>query len=699
MGLIKKESIEQLLERIDIVSLIETYVPLKRAGSSFKGLCPFHNEKSPSFSVSPQRQRYHCFGCGASGSSVNFLMEYTNITYPEALRQLADKYGMTLEEETDSTQSIEIKKQRNRLLLLHELATAWFHELLLTHPDAKGARDYLKQRGLNSTIAKQWLLGWAPTDSQLFLNWAKEQKLTGRELIDSGLAALKDPQDKNSGLYSRFRNRLMFPICNDYGEPIAFSARQLDNNPNTGKYINSPETSLFVKSKNFYGLDKAKRAIGQNKYALLCEGQMDVIAAHQAGFEMAVASLGTAFTEQHATLIKRYSPKAKICFDADGAGQKAAIKAYAQLAAIDVKVDMVQLPNGEDPDSIIKSKGKEAFAELVDEALPFFEDQLQKMQAHPDWAKPQKKMEFVSEFLYHLSHLTHRTEQDIYLSDFCTRLNLDPEAIRQDFNTILQQKKQQDERDQQRQKQQYKLQKQQEKRSNQNSTIDTTGTIGSAATTPSTSISPHASIDDFNASMNSTADHSDYSDNSNYSEHPLSEESGITQESDLNNNPDATHHQTSHESLNKSSYQTSPPPIDSALQTLVQAALQDSAAQAWLIEQLDFYQAHIDSHYYVKDFIKILTEKPDPYSAPSLNGFLAQFDAQHPFQNITNQATLRLAEQAAKESHTEMQRRLLNVESNRIQMRLNDSSLSAEQQRQLMQEFMTVNEKITQLNS
>ncbi len=671
MGLIKKESIEQLLERVDIISLIETYVPLKRAGSSFKGLCPFHNEKSPSFSVSPQRQRYHCFGCGASGSSVNFLMEYTNITYPEALRQLADKYGMTLDEETDSTQSIEVKKQRNRLLLLHEEATAWFHELLLTHTDAQGARDYLKQRGLNRETAKKWLLGWAPTDSQLFLKWAKEQNLTGRELIDSGLAALKDPQDKRSGLYSRFRNRLMFPICNDYGEPIAFSGRQLDNNPNTGKYINSPETSLFIKSKHFYGLDKAKRAIGQNKYALLCEGQMDVIAAHQAGFEMAVASLGTAFTPQHATLIKRYSPKAKVCFDADSAGQKAAIKAYQQLAAVNIQVDMVQLPNGEDPDSIIKSKGNQAFAKLINEALPFFEDQLQKMQAHADWNNPQKKTEFIHELLHHLSQLTHRTEQDVYLSDLCTRLNLDQESIRQDFNEILQQKKQQDEREQQRQKSQtkqpYKIKKQQDPNPTQNS---------------DSHLNSSSAIDDFNASINSTLDNPEYLEQATYASAPIDE----IPPTELSN-------QTNH-----TDYPNSPPIIDTAVATLAQAALQDLVAQTWLTQQLEFYREHIESHYYIKDFIKILTEKPDPYSAPSLNRFLSQFDSNHPFQNMANQAPLRSAEQAAKESHTEMQRRLLSLESNRIQMQLNDKNISKEQQHKLMQKFMTINAKISELN-
>ncbi|GEM_PF-2194608 len=678
MGLIKKESIEQLLERVDIVSLIETYVPLKRAGASFKGLCPFHNEKSPSFSVSPQRQRYHCFGCGASGSSVNFLMEYTNVTYPEALRQLADKYGMTLEEEADSTQSIEVKKQRNRLLLLHAEATAWFHDLLLTHPDAQGARDYLKQRGLNRETAKKWSLGWAPTDSQLFLNWAKETKITGRELIDSGLAALKDPQDKRSGLYSRFRNRLMFPICNDYGEPIAFSGRQLDNNPNTGKYINSPETSLFIKSKHFYGLDKAKRAIGQNKYALLCEGQMDVIAAHQAGFEMTVASLGTAFTPQHATLIKRYSPKAKICFDADNAGQKAAIKAYQQLAAVNIQVDMVQLPNGEDPDSIIKSQGNEAFAKLINEALPFFEDQLQKMQAHPDWSNPQKKTELIYELLHHLSQLTHRTEQDVYLSDFCTRLNLDQESIRQDFNVILQQKKQQDEREQQRQKNQSKQAYKIKKTPTQN-----------VSTEPS---SP-SSIDDFNASMNSTLDSPEYSANysADYSENgdyaSASNDGYVPEEFNQGMNSAEAQDST-----------TAPPVIDTAIAILAQAALQDSAAQAWLVEQLEFYNEHVDSHYYIKDFIRILTERPDPYSAPSLNGFLAQFDSNHPFQNMANQAPLRQAEQAAKESHIEMQRRLLNLDSNRIQMQLNDTSLSKEKKHELMQSFMTINAKIAELN-
>ena len=315
---IPEETIEQVLAATDIVDLIGSYFPLKRAGTNFKALCPFHNEKTPSFMVNPARQSFHCFGCGEGGSAIGFVMRYENLPFVDAVRKLADRAGIAIVEEHDP-QADRIRHIRGRLLDLHREAAAFMHELLPDHPEAAHARKYLQGRGLDREAAARWGIGWMPGNPRVFLDWAREKKYTGRELVGSGLASLKDPQRASAGLYLRFRDRLMFPIRNDYGDVIAFSGRQLREDPNSGKYINSPETRLFEKSRVLFALDKARRAMIREKQALLCEGQLDVIACHEHGIEHAVAPLGTAFTPHHAHLLHRYTSKVTLCFDADDA--------------------------------------------------------------------------------------------------------------------------------------------------------------------------------------------------------------------------------------------------------------------------------------------------------------------------------------------------------------------------------------------
>ena len=373
MGLIPKETIEQVLASTDIVDLIGTYIPLKRAGTGYKANCPFHNEKTPSFNVSPHKQFYHCFGCGKSGNAIGFVMDHEGLLFMDALKKLAGKAGVHLEEEPDNPKAREARKSRGRLLDLHREVSAFFHENLRKNPDCQHARDYLKGRGFGREMAAKWEIGWMPENAKVFLDWARERKFTGKELVACGFAGLKDADRPSAGIYVRFRDRLMFPIHNEVGDVIAFSGRQLRDDPRTGKYINSPETDIFKKSNVLFALDKAKKGILKEKTVILCEGQIDAIACHEGGVENAIAPLGTAFTPQHARILKRYAKTAVLCFDADTAGIKASERAFRELAPEGLSVKVVQLPAGDDPDTYLKAHGVEGFRKKVEEAREFFD--------------------------------------------------------------------------------------------------------------------------------------------------------------------------------------------------------------------------------------------------------------------------------------------------------------------------------------
>jgi DNA primase len=373
VGLIAKETIEQVLSATDIVDLIGSYIPLKRAGTGYKANCPFHHEKSPSFNVSPSKQFFHCFGCGKSGNAIGFVMDHEGLVFMDALKKLASKAGVHLEEEPDDPQARAAKKSRGRLLDLHREASAFFHELLKTAPNCQHARDYLKSRGFGKEMAERWEIGWMPDNPKIFLDWARGRNFNGKDLVASGLASLREENRPAAGLYVRFRDRLMFPIRNEVGDVIAFSGRQLRDDPKSGKYINSPETDIFKKSNVLFALDRAKKAILKEKTVILCEGQIDAISCHERGVENAIAPLGTAFTSQHARILKRYAQTAVLCFDADLAGMKACERAFRELTPEGLSVKVVELPAGDDPDTYLKAHGIEGFRKEVDKAREFFD--------------------------------------------------------------------------------------------------------------------------------------------------------------------------------------------------------------------------------------------------------------------------------------------------------------------------------------
>jgi len=377
MATIPSETIEQIAAANDIVEVIGSYFPLKRAGTNFKALCPFHQEKTPSFIVSPSRQTFHCFGCGAGGSVFRFVMEYEHTDFPSAVRKLATRAGITVVEKRTAGDEDRQYEARRTLLKLHADAVEWFHENLLKRDVGEPARNYLKGRGVTAEIAKRWQLGYAPDEWDAFGSWARARGYNTRELITSGLAKTRDDADSapvdTSRAYDRFRGRIIFPICNDVGEVIAFSGRILKDAEGTAKYLNSPETPLFRKGSVLFGLHKTKRALIEANCAVVCEGQLDLISLFEAGITNVVAPQGTAFTENQARVLKRFVNEVVLCFDADTAGQKAAERSLDALLQNDLIVRVAEMPPGEDPDSLVRHEGKNSFESRVAGARDFFD--------------------------------------------------------------------------------------------------------------------------------------------------------------------------------------------------------------------------------------------------------------------------------------------------------------------------------------
>src|SRR5712664_1547780 len=370
---IPSETIEQIAAANDIVEVIGSYFPLKRAGASFKALCPFHQEKTPSFQVSPQRQTFHCFGCGVGGSVFRFVMEYEHVDFPSAVRKLAARVGIPIVEERASADDDRQHEARRTLLKLHAEAAEWFHDNLLKKQFAEPAREYLKKRGIDRQVAKNWQLGFAPDSWDAFLKWGLERGYSRSQLLQSGLVKPRDEERPGSEVYDRFRARIIFPICNDVGEVIAFSGRLLESDPQVAKYLNSPETPLFQKGRVLFGLHKTKRALIEANCAIVCEGQLDLIALFEAGIKNVVAPQGTAFTEHQARILKRFVNEVVLCFDADTAGKRAAERSLDALLQNDLIVRVVDMPPGQDPDSMIRRRGKEEFEKRVAGARDFFD--------------------------------------------------------------------------------------------------------------------------------------------------------------------------------------------------------------------------------------------------------------------------------------------------------------------------------------
>ena len=436
VAVIPKESIEQVLRATDIVDLVQTYVPLKRAGAQFRANCPFHSEKSPSFYVNPARQSFKCFGCGKGGDAITFVRDFENLPFMEAVRKLAQKAGITIREEEADPLADQVRRSKGRLLDLHREAAEFFHTLLLKAPEAAHAREYLKSRGYGAAMAKSWLVGWMPENGNVFLEWARSKKFSGRELEKSGICYLRDAENPRSGLRVRFRDRLMFPVRNEIGDVIAFSARQLRADPNSGKYVNSPETPLFIKSRVLFALDRAKKPILREKAALLCEGQLDVIACHEAGVDHAIATLGTSFTEEHARILKRYTGHVVVCYDADKAGVLASEKLFRMIAPHGLSMRVACLPEGDDPDTFIKAHGADAFRALLVEAKEFFDFKLEHARAGGLLELPATRNAVVRECAEILAAMSEMAARENAINSVVAHLQMSSQALRDEVVRI-----------------------------------------------------------------------------------------------------------------------------------------------------------------------------------------------------------------------------------------------------------------------
>ena len=394
--------LQELVERNDIVDVVGSYVRLtKRSGSNQFGLCPFHSEKTPSFSVSPDRQIYHCFGCGKGGGVINFIMEIENLSFPEAVEFLAKRVGMTMPEQEDNREA----KKRRRLLDLNRDAARFFYSCLSV-PEGAPARDYMAKREITPATAKRFGLGFAPDTWDSLIKAMRELGYSEYEMFDAGLVR----KGKNSGHYDTFRNRLMFPVIDVRGDVIGFSGRILgDGEP---KYMNSPETLVFNKSRNLFALNLAKKS--KSGHIILAEGNIDVVMMHQAGFDSAVASLGTSLTPEQARLISHYTKEVIIAYDSDGAGKKAAQRAIGLLDKLDVKVKVLSMSGAKDPDEYIKTKGADAFRNLLDKSENHIDYRLQAVTDKYDLSVDEQKVAFLKEASDMAARLSGAVERQVY---------------------------------------------------------------------------------------------------------------------------------------------------------------------------------------------------------------------------------------------------------------------------------------------
>lgn len=412
---------EEVRQRNDIVDVISACVHLKRSGSNYTGLCPFHNEKTPSFSVSPGKQMYYCFGCGAGGNVFTFLMEYENLTFVEALEQLAERAGMSLPDKGEDNGEARRKKNiKDKVLEVYKIAAKYYYALLKSE-QGNEAYNYLKKRELTDDTITRFGLGYSGKSGGLY-RYLKSQDYQDDLLKQTGLFTY----DEKRGAYDKFWNRVMYPIMDRNNRVIAFGGRVMgDALP---KYLNSPETMIFDKSRNLYGLNFVH---GKTKGMIICEGYMDVIVLHQAGFTNAVASLGTAFTSQHSSLLKRYTELVYLCYDSDGAGVKAALRAIPILKEAGIQVKVINMRPYKDPDEFMKALSIEEFQKRIDDAQNSFFYEIDMLQKEFDMNDPEEKTKFMNEAARKCLGFDNELERNNYMEAFSRQYAIRLEDFRQ----------------------------------------------------------------------------------------------------------------------------------------------------------------------------------------------------------------------------------------------------------------------------
>ena len=415
-----EEQIEEVRSKSDIVQIIGRYVNLKRTGSSYVGLCPFHSEKSPSFNVSPSRQMYKCFGCGVAGNVITFIMEYENYTFPEAMEFLAEQAGVTISKSELSPEMKREKNLRTELVQINAKAASYYYAKLKS-PAGKTGYEYFLSRGLSEETIRHFGLGYAGQGGSELYRYLKNQGYADQVLKETGLFKMDE-----RGVYDKFWNRVMFPIMDINNRVIGFGGRVMgDAKP---KYLNSPETKLFNKSKNLFGLNYAK--LGKKKNIILCEGYMDVIAMHQAGFTNAVASLGTAFTSEQAVILRRYTDEVLLTYDSDQAGVKAALRAIPMLRDAGINARIVHMEPYKDPDEFIKGLGSEEFEKRMAEAQNAFLFEIDVLRKSYDISDPEQKTKFDHEMAAKLLVFEDKVQRDNYIETLSAKYSIKKEDLR-----------------------------------------------------------------------------------------------------------------------------------------------------------------------------------------------------------------------------------------------------------------------------
>jgi len=425
--IIPTEVINDIQDRCDIVELISSYIPLKRAGRNFKANCPFHNEKTPSFIVSPDKQIYHCFGCGEGGNALSFLMKYEHLDFKEALEVLAKRAGVTIQFE-EQGQDAE-RTYINELYRINELACNFYHNLLLKRNDP-ALNKYFQARNIKDETIKKFKIGLAPNQWDGLLNYLRAKSINIKLIEKAGLIIAKE----NGGFYDRFRNRLIVPISDIKNRIIAFGARVLDDT--TPKYINSPETQIYIKGKNLFGLNLAKDVIREKDYCLIVEGYFDVITPMQNGFMNIVASSGTALTPEQIRLLKRYTKNVVVIYDADKAGQLATLRSLDLFLEEDMFIKVVNLPKGYDPDLLVRKFGIEKLQELIDKAMDIFDYKLNLLKNIYDTGKINDKTKIAAEMLSMIAKIKNEILKSEYIKMLAEKLSVSETSLIKELNKI-----------------------------------------------------------------------------------------------------------------------------------------------------------------------------------------------------------------------------------------------------------------------
>lgn len=415
---IKQEKIEEIREAADIVEVIGGYIPIKKRGKNYTGLCPFHSEKKPSFTVSPTKQLYHCFGCGASGNVISFVMKYESLSFPEALEVLASRYNIELKKEVSGAQ----EELRAKILNINDFAFRFFRKKLKSEKGKK-ARDYLKQRGMTSDTIEEFGLGYAPSGWRNLLNDAKKNNIDREDLIKSGLVV----KNEKGNYYDRFRKRIIFPFFNTVGKKIGFAGRTLgDDKP---KYLNISETEVYKKRFTLYGLYQGKHEIRDMDKCIVVEGYMDLLALFQGGFKNTVAVSGTALTESHAKVLGRYTRNIYLSFDADKPGEKASLRSVSTLIKGGLTPYIITLKSGKDPDEIVMDEGKEKFQEYIDKAQHFIDFKLNYLLTKYKLDNVVEKTEVVKEISRTISYVKDLSERQMWVGKVAHAISVDESSL------------------------------------------------------------------------------------------------------------------------------------------------------------------------------------------------------------------------------------------------------------------------------